>query len=145
MYYCALNIIKALKIMPTISIDIRNKYSSQFEEQLINAVYIACKQALKLPDYDRDIRLNIHEPHLFLCPPNLTKPECFTLIQINCFAGRTIETKRILYQSIVKNLSTLDIPDDHIKILIRELPTENWGIRGGQAACDVNLGFDIHI
>lgn len=131
--------------MPTISIDIRNKYSRQFEEQLINAVYLACKQVLKLPDHDRDIRLNIHEPHLFLCPLNLPKPECFTLIQIDCFAGRSIETKRTLYRSIVKNLSLLDIPDDHIKILIRELPTENWGIRGGQAACDVNLGFDIYI
>lgn len=131
--------------MPTISIDIRNKYSPQFEEQLIKAVYLACKQVLKLPDHDRDIRLNIHEPHLFLCPPNLTKPECFTLIQIDCFAGRSIETKRTLYQSIVKKLSLLDIPDDHIKILIREFPTENWGIRGGQAACDVNLGFDIYI
>ena len=131
--------------MPTISIDIRNKYSPQFEQKLINTVYLACKQVLKLPDHDRDIRLNIHEPHLFLCPPNLQKPECFTLIQIDCFVGRSIETKRTLYRSIVKNLSLLDIPDDHIKILIRELPTENWGIRGGQAASDVNLGFDINI
>ncbi|WP_446323536.1 tautomerase family protein [Acinetobacter sp. 1207_04] len=53
--------------------------------------------------------------------------------------------KRTLYQSIIQNLSALNIPHDHIKILVRELPTENWGIRAGQAACDVNLGFNIQI
>lgn len=64
-------------MMPTISIDIRKKYPREIEIMLINAVYIACKHAFKLPDHDRDIRLNIHEPHLFLCPTNLTQPEYF--------------------------------------------------------------------
>ncbi|NJH96449.1 tautomerase family protein, partial [Salmonella enterica subsp. enterica serovar Anatum] len=62
-----------------------------------------------------------------------------------CFAGRTLDTKRNLYRSIVENLSVLGIPKDHIKILLREIPAENWGIRGGQAACDVDLGFDIQV
>ena len=131
--------------MPTISIDIRKEYSIEIEEKIIKSVYISCKQTLRLPDHDRDIRLNIHKPHLFLCPTNLARPECFTLIQIDLFFGRSIETKRTLYRDIVQNLSFLDIPEDHIKILIRELPTENWGIRGGQAACDVDLGFNIQI
>jgi phenylpyruvate tautomerase PptA (4-oxalocrotonate tautomerase family) len=61
------------------------------------------------------------------------------------FSGRSIEVKRTLYKLIIQSLSTLEIPKDHIKIIIREIPTENWGIRGGQAACDVDLGFDIHI
>ncbi|MDK2176163.1 tautomerase family protein [Acinetobacter baumannii] len=57
----------------------------------------------------------------------MMKPEYFTLIQIDYFAGRSIETKRILYQSIIKNLSILDMLDNPIKILIREIFTENWG------------------
>ena len=131
--------------MPTISIDIRKKYSIEMEEKIIESVYSSCKETFKLPDHDRDIRLNIREPHLFLCPTNLMQPEYFTLIQIDCFLGRSVEVKRTLYQSIIQNLSALNIPHDHIKILVRELPTENWGIRGGQAACDVNLGFNIQI
>ena len=131
--------------MPTISIDIRKKYSIEMEEKIIESVYSSCKETFKLPDHDRDIRLNIHEPHLFLCPTNLDKPEYFTLIQIDCFSGRSIEVKRTLYKLIIQSLSTLEIPKDHIKIIIREIPTENWGIRGGQAACDVDLGFDIHL
>jgi hypothetical protein len=29
--------------------------------------------------------------------------------------------------------------------LLRELARENWGIRGGQAASDVDLGFKVDI
>jgi hypothetical protein len=32
-----------------------------------------------------------------------------------------------------------------VSITLKEIPTENWGIRGGQAACDVDLGFDVHV
>ena len=39
----------------------------------------------------------------------------------------------------------LGIPKDHVKILLRELPRENWGIRGGQAATDVELGFKVDV
>ncbi len=28
---------------------------------------------------------------------------------------------------------------------LREVPTENWGIRGGNAASDVDLGFEINV
>lgn len=30
-------------------------------------------------------------------------------------------------------------------IVLHEVPSENWGIRGGQAACDVSLGFKIDV
>jgi len=29
--------------------------------------------------------------------------------------------------------------------MVNDLPMENWGIRGGQAACDVDLGFKIDV
>ena len=47
--------------------------------------------------------------------------------------------------SIVKNLEPFGIPKNHIKILLREIPKENWGIRGGQAGCDVELGFKVDV
>ena len=46
---------------------------------------------------------------------------------------------------IVKNLEKFGIPNDHVKILLREITKENWGIRGGQAACDVDLGFKVDV
>jgi phenylpyruvate tautomerase PptA (4-oxalocrotonate tautomerase family) len=67
------------------------------------------------------------------------------LISIDAFAGRSTAAKRRLYMAIVNGLESLGVPKDHIKVLLREIPKENWGIRGGQAACDVDLGYSIEI
>ena len=66
-------------------------------------------------------------------------------ISIDCFAGRSLEAKRNLYRSIVRNLEIFGIPNNHVKILLREIQRENWGIRGGQAGCDVDLGFKVEV
>ena len=87
----------------------------------------------------------VHEPHRMTCSPKLDRPELFTLVSIDAFQGRTLEAKRSLYHAIVANLEPLGIPGSHVKILLRELPRENWGIRGGQAACDVELGFKVDV
>lgn len=132
--------------MPAVTIDIRHRYTIEHEISLINAVHKALVTAFKIPEHDRDIRLCVHEPHRFQCPPDKSQPEYFTLISIDCFTGRSLEAKRYLYHCIVENIVALGmIPADHIKILLREIPIENWGIRGGQAACDVNLGFEVKI
>jgi 4-oxalocrotonate tautomerase family enzyme len=66
-------------------------------------------------------------------------------VSLDAFAGRTLEAKRSLYRRIVENLESLGIPRDHVKILLREVSRENWGIRGGRAASDVELGFEIEV
>ena len=111
----------------------------------MEAVHSALREAFKILPGDRNIRLVLHEPHRFECPPARTNPERYTHISIDAFAGRSLDAKRHLYRAIVENLQGLGIPSDHVKILIREIPKENWGIRGGQAACDVELGFKIDV
>jgi phenylpyruvate tautomerase PptA (4-oxalocrotonate tautomerase family) len=56
-----------------------------------------------------------------------------------------LDAKRHLYTEIVERLAVLGIPRDHVGIALRESELENWGVRGGQAACDVDLGFDVHV
>src|SRR5579872_6730641 len=124
--------------MPFASIEIRKKYPMETEIALIEAVHSAISEAFKKPD-DINVRLFVHEPHRFPAPPNKTSPELYTNISIDCIAGRTLDTKRNLYRLIVQNVEALGIPKDHVKILIRENSRENWGIRGGQAACDVEF------
>jgi phenylpyruvate tautomerase PptA (4-oxalocrotonate tautomerase family) len=68
-----------------------------------------------------------------------------TLVSIDAFAGRSLDAKRKLYRAIVANLEPLGIPKDHVKIVLREIPRENWGIRGGQAGSDVDLGFKVDV
>lgn len=87
----------------------------------------------------------MHAPTHFQVFDYLIQPERFTHITIDCFSGRTLETKRKLYQQLVKNLVAFGIPEDHILITLRESLLENWGICGGQAACDVDLGFKVNV
>ena len=131
--------------MPSVLIEIRRAISADEESRLMEAVHSALREAFKLLPGDRNVRLIAHEPHRFACPPDRSRPELYTHISIDAFAGRSLDAKRALYLSIVEKLEGLEIPRDHVKILLRELPKENWGIRGGQAACDVELGFKIDV
>ena len=131
--------------MPSVLIEIRKQYSKEQEIKLIDLVHAALIEAFKILSSDKNVRLIVHEPHRFAYPPQKEHPDLYTHISIDCFLGRSLEAKRKLYQTIVHNLEASGIPKDHIKILLREIPRENWGIRGGQAGCDVDLGFKIDV
>lgn len=64
---------------------------------------------------------------------------------IDCFAGRSVAAKRTLYRGIVDGLAVLGVPRDHVLVTLRESAAENRGVRGGQAACDVDPGFVVEV
>ena len=131
--------------MPSVLIEVRKRYRQEEEIALMEAVHAALREAFRILPHDKNIRLVVHEPHRFACPPDREKPEFYTHISIDAFAGRSLDAKRNLYMSIVKNLEPFGIPKNHVKILLREIPKENWDIRGGQAGCDVELGFKVEV
>jgi len=45
----------------------------------------------------------------------------------------------------VRNLSALGVPADQLKTVLIEVPTENWGLRGGVPASEIDLGFEIKV
>ena len=139
------SILKHCIHMPSVLIEVRQQYSKEQECAIMEAVHSALREVFKILPGDRNVRLVVHEPHRFECPPSRTNPELYTHVSIDAFAGRSLDAKRKLYLMIVENLQRLGIPIDHVKILIREIPKENWGIRGGQAGCDVELGFKIDV
>lgn len=131
--------------MPSVLIEVRQQYPADVESGIMEAVHSALRHAFRILPGDRNVRLLVHEPHRFECPPDREKPEAYTHISIDCFAGRSLAAKRELYQTIVRNLAEFGIPANHVKIMLREITAENWGIRGGRAACDVDLGFDLNV
>lgn len=131
--------------MPSVLIEVRKQYSQQQEIALMDAVHSALQESFKILSGDKNVRLVVHEPHRFACPPSREYPELYTHISIDCFAGRSLDAKRNLYRNIVEKLEKFDIPQDHVKILLREITADNWGIRGGQAASDVELGFKVDV
>ncbi|MGH3657986.1 MAG: tautomerase family protein [Micromonosporaceae bacterium] len=131
--------------MPTSLIEVRRQYSEAEEAAIIDAIHGALVAAFQIPTQDKNVRLIVHEPHRFACSPNRTMPEFATLVSIDCFAGRSVQAKRDLYAEITDRLAVLGIPRDHVLITLRESQAENWGLHGGQAACDVDLGFDVEV
>lgn len=131
--------------MPAIRIEIRRQVSAQEEIAIMDAVHAAVRDSFKLLPGDKTVRLVAHLPHRLTCPPHLAHPELYTFISIDAFSGRSLDAKRALYAGIVANLEALGIPKDHVLILLRESAAENWGIRGGRAACDVDLGFKVDV
>lgn len=134
-----------ISAMPHALIEVRRQCSRAEEVAIIAAVHGALVTAFLIPPQDRHVRLVVHEPHRFAVPPTLTEPSLFTLVSIDCFTGRSVQAKRNLYTAIVDNLAKLGVPRDHVSVALRESEAENWGIRGGQAACDVDLGFNVRV
>lgn len=131
--------------MPSTTIEVRTQYSADKEVALIDAVHAALVSAFKIPAHDKNVRLVVHEPHRFACPPDRRLPDASTMVTVAAFTGRSVDAKRQLYRAIVENLEALGIPADHVMILLQELPRENWGLRGGQAGCDIDFGFKVDV
>lgn len=98
-----------------------------------------------IPVEDRNLRFVVHEPHRFFVLPHREHSDRATLVTIDCFAGRSLAVKRALYAQIVERLGGLGVPPEDVTVLLRETPRADWGIRGGQAASDVDLGFDVEV
>ena len=110
---------------------------------VIDAIQSALREALKIPEWDRTLRLIQHPASHFAVPPG--RGEKFTLVEITMFSGRSMDAKRVLYQAIVRNLAALGVPALDIKITLIETPPENWGVRGGTPASEIDLGFKIDV
>jgi phenylpyruvate tautomerase PptA (4-oxalocrotonate tautomerase family) len=129
--------------MPLARIEVRKSWPPEQVQAIIEAVYLAQREALGVPEMDRQIRYVEHRPEHFQVPPG--KTENYTLVEIALFAGRSPEAKRALYQAIVRNLGDAGIGPDDIFIVLHDVPVENWGIRGGMPASEVDLGFRIDV
>jgi phenylpyruvate tautomerase PptA (4-oxalocrotonate tautomerase family) len=131
--------------MPITTIQVRTTYTPAQEVAIIEAVQTALVEALKIPAQDRHVIFTEHAPHRFMVPRQLAQPERFTVVTMDVFPGRSVQAKRNLYQAIVAGLEPLGIPRDHVVITVRDIALENWGIRSGQAACDLDLGFKLDV
>ena len=126
------------------TIEVRREYAQHEETALMDAVHAAVVAAFRIPERDRTVRLIVHAPHRFRVPPGLAHPECATVVSIDAFAGRSLDAKRDLFRIMAENLEGLGIPRDHLKVVIRDVPRENWGL-GGRAGSDVEIGFAIEV
>jgi phenylpyruvate tautomerase PptA (4-oxalocrotonate tautomerase family) len=129
--------------MPSTTVEVVREYPPDEETAIVEAVHAALVEGLEIPDDDRTVRLVVHQPHRVAFPRS--RSERYTVVSVDLFEGRSLDAKRRLYQALVRNLGELGIPADDVKVLLREIPPENWGLRGGKPASELELGFKIDV
>ncbi len=109
---------------------------------MMQAVYEAQREALKVPEDDRQIRYVEHIREHFPIPPG--KTENYTIVEISIFPGRSLEAKRNLYKGIFQRFEKLGIQASDLIVILNEPPMENYGIRGLPAS-EVDIGFKLDV
>jgi Tautomerase enzyme len=99
--------------------------------------------ALKVPEDTHPVRLCEYDADAFLIPNQSST--AFTLIEATVFSGRTIGTKRRLYTCLIDELGKTGIAANNIRIVLYEVSRENWGLKGGIPASEIDLGFEVEI
>lgn len=108
--------------MPCIHIETKAKNIDK--QKIIEAVDNAFISGFKTTSNDNVIRLSM--PEFFKAPANKSNPEVYTIVSIDAFSGRTQELKDELFSAIKANLEPLGIPNDCVKIILRESDKLNW-------------------
>lgn len=129
--------------MPITRIEVKRSWPAEQQQQLIEATHTAMVEALKVPEHDNLICFIEYRPEHFITPPGTS--DNYTLVEISLFPGRSLDAKRKLYQGIITRFGALGISPNDIRVVLYESPMDNWGIRGGVPASEVDLGFKVNV
>ena len=115
--------------MPLVKIEILKGKTPEYKKMLLEGVHAALEKSLGIGSWDRFQRLYELDPEYFEMSDS--KSDKFTMIEITMFPGRSREQKKLLYEEILKELSSrLDIDRTDVFITINEPANENWGLAG---------------
>ena len=128
--------------MPLVKVSLLKGRSIEEKKALLDAIHAALLDAFKIPEDDRCQRIFEFEPENFDIPEGKTSN--YTIIEIDVFPGRSLDAKRKLYQKIVQNLNEQIQPSD-LLVVLKEPPLDNWGVRGGMPASEIDLGFKLDV
>lgn len=128
--------------MPLVTIVMIKGKSKEFKSAILDAVHDSLVTAFKIPEHDRNQRIIEIEPDNFEGPAG---KENLVTIEMTIFPGRSFQAKKALYKEIASGLHKLDINGDDLLIILNEPPLENWGIRGGYPANEVDIGFVLDV
>ena len=127
--------------MPIVHVHLRAGRSEAQKKALLDGLHAAFVEALRIQPEDRNQLVHEYAPGNFEARYG---PEA-VFVEASLFAGRSSDAKRNLYRLAVDALERAGVPRSAVLIVLHDPPLENWGIRGGQAGCDVELGFKVDV
>ena len=127
--------------MPIVHVHLRAGRTAAQKKAILDGLHAAFVEALRIRPDDRNQLLHELPPEHF---ESRYGPDA-VFVEANLFAGRSGDAKRRLYRLAVDALERAGVPRDAVLIVLHDPPLENWGIRGGRAASDVDLGYEIAV
>jgi hypothetical protein len=131
--------------MPSATIEVRHAYTPEEETALMEAVHASIVEAFEISPVHRNVALVVHAPHRLLGRTDCPDPDRVTNVSIFLLPGRSLAAKRRLYRALVRRFEAFGIPGACVLVRVHEIPAENFAVRGGQALCDVELGYPVGV
>ena len=121
--------------MPYVKIHATAGRSGPEKRALMEAAHQGLVEGAGIPEWDRQVRL------FEFGPDNIALPDTddlasYVLIEVTGYP-RSLDVKRDLYASIVKNLATVGVDPKDTKIVYFDIPPDSWGVQGGRPGSDV--------
>lgn len=129
--------------MPIAKLSMIKGRSADEKHEIIECIHRSLMDSFKIPEDDKNFRILEFKEEDFILPPG--KSTKYLLIEITVFPGRSIDAKRLLYRNIFESLNAVGIASKDIFVILYEEPLDNWGVRGGYPASEVDLGFNLKV
>ena len=109
--------------------------TSHEKRALMEAVHQGLVEGAGIPEWDRQVRLLEFGPDNILLPDSDDRAS-YVLIEVTGYP-RSLDVKRDLYASMVKNLATVGVDPKDTKIVYFDIAPDSWGVQGGRPGSDV--------
>ncbi len=68
----------------------------------------------------------------------------YSVLEISMFKGRSSEAKARLYAALQREMSAFGLAEGDLKIIVHDVPFENWGLRG-RPADPASIPFKVDV
>jgi len=123
--------------MPFVRISVDESRTQEQLKMISEGVYNSLVESINTPIDDKFQVISRHSKDELIFDENylgIKRSVGFVLIQIFLYPGRTVEQKKLLYQTIADKLGRdAEVRKEDVWINIVEVPKENWSYGKGEA------------
>jgi phenylpyruvate tautomerase PptA (4-oxalocrotonate tautomerase family) len=128
--------------MPSTRLDTRSGWINGRHAALLEAIQRGLVEGIRIPETDRCVRIHEYPDGSFMVPPG--KGPTYSVLEISMFKGRSLDAKARLYAALQRELTPFGFNEGDLKIIIHDVPFENWGL-GGRPADPATLTFKVDV
>jgi phenylpyruvate tautomerase PptA (4-oxalocrotonate tautomerase family) len=117
--------------MPSTRLETRSGWINGRHGQILEAIQRGLVDGIRIPAQDRCVRILEYPEAAFIVPSG--RGPAYSVLEISMFKGRSPEAKARLYAALQREMSAFGLAEGDLKIIVHDVPFENWGLRGRPA------------